>query len=183
MFCADDYDRMGSLIKTHPAIKERSDAVALWEGLLDRSIECLATDHAPHSHEEKFERSWHDSSPGADGVQTSMALMLDKVNHGQLTLERYVSFSCENPARIYGLYPRKGVIMVGADADLVIVDLDQEWIITNEGLSSKNHITPFHGWTVKGRPVITIVNGQVVMKDGIIVGSPSGKLVNPRKDW
>lgn len=183
LFNADDYDKMGALIKTYPAIKEKSDAEALWQGLRDGLIDCYATDHAPHSYEEKFERTWYNCSPGADGVETSMPLMLNKINQGELTIERYVSFACENPARIYGLYPRKGVIRIGADADLVLVDMDCEWTITNETLSSKNHITPFHGWKIKGKPVLTIVNGQVVMEAGKIVGKPAGKLVNPKKDW
>ena len=183
LFNADDYDDMGASIKTYPAIKEKSDASALWKGLSDGLIDCYATDHAPHSYEEKFERTWYDCSPGANGVETSMPLMMDKINKGELSIERYVSFACENPARIYGLYPRKGVIMVGSDADLVLIDMDYEWTITNESLSSKNHITPFHGWKIKGKPMLTIVNGQVVMEDGKIVGKPSGKLVNPKQEW
>jgi dihydroorotase-like cyclic amidohydrolase len=174
---------MGSRIKTHPAVKDREDAEALWQGLRDGTIDCLATDHAPHSYEEKFERSWHNASPGADGVETSMALMLNKVNAGELSLERYVAFACENPARIYGLFPRKGTIQIGSDADLVLLDMDLVWSITDEGLYSKNHITPFHGWTIKGRAVLTIVNGKVVMRDGEITGSPAGKLVNPKQTW
>jgi dihydroorotase len=183
LFCADDYERLGALIKTYPSIKERSDAGALWEGLRDGSIECLATDHAPHSWQEKFERTWDTCSPGANGVETSMQLMLDKVNKGELTIERYVAFACENPARIYGLYPRKGVINVGADADLILVDMDKTWQITNEGLHSKNQLTPFHGWRGRGISALTVVNGRVIVRDGAIVGKPGGKMVNPRQDW
>ena len=106
--------------------------------------------------------------------------MLDKVSKGELTIERLVAFACENPARIYGLYPRKGTIGVGADADLVLLDMDKKWTITNDALLSKNHITPFDGWEVQGVPALTIVNGQVVARDGEIVGNPAGKLVNPK---
>jgi len=183
LFCADDYDRMGGLIKTYPAIKEKEDAEALWKGLRDGSVDCMATDHAPHSYEEKFGVSWYDCTPGANGVETSMALMLDKVNKGELTIERYVEFACEKPARIYGLYPRKGAIRVGADADLVLVDMNLEWTIEKEKMQSKNKLTPFDGWRIKGKPVMTMVNGNIVMENGEIVGKPCGKLVNPKKGW
>jgi allantoinase len=184
LFNADDYARMGALIKTHPSIKEPWDAQALWEGLRDGAIECYATDHAPHSYAEKMERTWDTCSPGADGVETSMALMLDKVNRGELTLERYVAIACENPARIYGLYPRKGALAVGADADVVILDMDHKWTITNEGLHSKNHITPFHGWPVQGRADTVLVNGQVTVERGELAGKPgAGCLVNPKRAW
>jgi dihydroorotase-like cyclic amidohydrolase len=165
-------------------VKEKHDAEALWEGLRDGSIECYATDHAPHSYEEKMEREWFNAMPGAIGVETSIPLLLDKVNQGQLTLERLVAVACENPARIYKLFPRKGVIQVGADADLVLLDMDRRWTITNEGMHSKNHLTPFHGWEVQGMPVLTLVNGHIVARDREIVGNPGhGKLVNPKQDW
>lgn len=183
LFNANDYDEMGALIKTYPAIKEDYDAAALWQGLQNGYIDCLATDHAPHSYEEKFERTWHTCSPGANGVETSMPLMLDKVNKGELTIERYVEMACAAPARIYGLYPRKGALLVGADADLVILDMDRTWTITNEEMNSKNHITPFHGWEIQGKPAMTFVNGKVIMRDDRIVGKPCGKMVNPQQSW
>lgn len=183
LFCADDYEKMGCLIKTYPAIKEKEDAQALWQGLQDGSVDCMETDHAPHSYEEKYGTSWYECTPGANGVETSMPLMLDKINKGELTIERYVQFACEAPAKLYGLYPRKGVIRIGADADLVLVDMDKVWTIKKEEIQSKNHLTPFDGWTIQGKPVMTMVNGNIIMKDGVIVGQPCGKLVNPKKAW
>ncbi len=184
LFDAEDYAKMGALIKTHPSIKEPTDAQALWEGLRDGSIECYATDHAPHSYQEKMERTWDTCSPGADGVETSMALMLDKVNKGELTIERYVAMACENPARIYGLYPHKGALEAGVDADVVILNMDKKWTITNEGIHSKNHITPFHGWEVQGQADTVLVNGQVMVLEGVLAGEAGGgRLVNPKRAW
>lgn len=182
-FSADQYQDAGSIIKVLPPIKHRQDAEALWEGLLDGSIDCLATDHAPHTEEEKCAETWETVSPGVNGVQTSVPLMLDRIHHGKMSLEHYVKIACERPAQIAGLFPRKGIIQVGADADLVLLDMEQCWTIKNEELHSKNRLTPFHGWQVQGRPVLTIVNGQIVMQDGKIVGPPAGKLVHPWKRW
>jgi dihydroorotase (multifunctional complex type) len=183
-FSAEDYDRMGALIRVTPAVKEKYDMEALWQGLCDGSIESYATDHAPHSYEEKMRRTWDLALPGAIGVETSIPLLLNRVNKGDITLERVVAVACENPAKIYKLYPRKGTIMVGADADLVLLDMDKKWTITNEGVHSKNHLTPFNGWDLQGMPVMTIVNGNIIVKDHEIVGKPGfGKLVNPKKEW
>ena len=91
---------------------------------------------------------------------------------------------CEKPAEIFGLAPRKGLIEVGADADLVVLDMDREWTVTHEEMYSKTKYTPYNGFKLKGKPVMTIVMGEVIMDDGKIVGKPgAGKLVNPRKEW
>lgn len=184
LFSADDYAKYGGGIRVIPAIRYKEDAAALWEGLRSGAIEVLATDHAPHSHDEKFNRSWWDTLPGTIGVQTSMPLMLDKINKGELTIERYVEMACESPARIFGLYPRKGVIAIGADADLVLLDMEKKWTITHDEMYSKTKYTPYDGWHITGKPVMTIVNGNVVMQNGKIVGKPGlAKMVNPKKDW
>ncbi len=182
-FSADDYEKFGALIRVTPPVKEKHDAEALWEGLVDGSIECYATDHAPHSLEEK-QRNWWQALPGTIGVETSIPLLLDKVNKGEMTIERLVEVSSENPARIYSLFPRKGTISVGADADLVLIDMERTWTIKNDEVHSKNHFTPFDGWKVKGMPGMVWVNGHLVAKNRVIVGQPGhGFLVNPKRDW
>jgi dihydroorotase (multifunctional complex type) len=183
-FSADDYERMGGLIRVTPAVKEKYDSDALWQGLVDGSVDCYATDHAPHSREEKLERNWYDCLPGAIGVETSIPLLLDKVNKGEISIERVVEVACENPALINNIFPRKGVISVGADADLVLLDMDREWTIKSEEMHSKTGITAFDGWKVKGMPAMVWVNGHLVSKERQIVGKPGiGKLINPKKDW
>ena len=175
-----DYERLGTLIKIHPSVKYAEDRAALWEGLRDGSIDCLATDHAPHTREEKLRDIWQ-ASPGAIGVQTSLPLMLDAVARGLLSLERCVDAMAAAPARLYGLAPRKGAVAVGADADLVLVDLDARMTIRNEAMCSPNRLTPFDGWVVQGVPRLTILRGMVIARDGAVVGEPRGQLVAPTR--
>jgi dihydroorotase-like cyclic amidohydrolase len=165
-------------MKIHPAVKEPADRAALWEGLLDGSIDCVATDHAPHTAEEKLKGVW-EASPGAIGVQTSLSLLLTEVTAGRLSLERCVALLSANPARIHGLYPRKGAIVPGADADLVLVDLSRRTTIRNDTMLSPNHLTPFHGMEVQGVPYRTWLRGHLTAVDGRPVGSAYGKQVRP----
>ncbi len=183
-FNADDYEEFGGGIRVIPAIRYEKDREALWNGVANGDIEVVATDHAPHSNEEKFARNWWDTLPGTIGIQTSLPLLLDHVNKGEITLNRVVSCMAENPAKIFGLAPRKGFIEVGADADLVLVDMDKEWTVTHEEMYSKTKYTPYNGFKLKGKPVMTVVMGEIMMQDGHIVGKPGiAKMVNAKKDW
>ena len=183
-FNAEDYAKFGGGIRVVPPIRYEFDREALWNGLAKGDIEVLATDHAPHSNSEKFDRNWWDTLPGTIGVQTSLPLMLDHVNKGDISLTRVVKCMSESPAKIFGLYPRKGCIAVGADADITIVDLNKEWTITHEEMYSKTKFTPYNGFSIKGKPIITIVMGEIVMLDGEIVGTPGkGTMVNPKQSW
>jgi dihydroorotase (multifunctional complex type) len=179
LFLSDqDYDALGSVLKILPAVKSPEDRAALWEGLRDGSIDCVATDHAPHTREEKLRDIW-DAPGGIIGVQTSLPLMLTAVARGQISLARCVEAMCATPARCYGLYPRKGAIVPGADADLTLVDLAAEHELSNEAILTPNHLTPFDGWCVTGMPVLTILGGQIIAQDGKVVGSQHGRLVRP----
>ena len=149
-------------------------------GAARRIIDCLATDHAPHTREEKLRDIWQ-ASPGAIGVQTSLPLMLDAVARGLLSLERCVDAMAAAPARLYGLAPRKGAIVVGADADLVLVDLNARMTIRNEAMCSPNRLTPFDGRVVQGVPRLTILRGAVIAREGAVVGEPRGRLVTPAR--
>ncbi|MDR2156423.1 MAG: dihydroorotase family protein, partial [Clostridiales Family XIII bacterium] len=182
-FSAEDYAKYGGGIRVIPAIRYREDADALFQGLANGEIEALATDHAPHSHEEKFEKSWWDTLPGTIGVQTSLAILLDRVNKGEMDIRRVVACMAANPAQIFGIYPRKGCILPGADADMTLVDMDKEWTVRHEDMYSKTKYTPYDGFRLRGAPVATIVMGHVVMQDGEIVGKPgTGTLVNPKQN-
>jgi dihydroorotase-like cyclic amidohydrolase len=101
--------------------------------------------------------------------------MLTQVNEGRLSLSAYVKLASENPAKLFNLYPRKGTIKIGTDADFTIVDMAKEGVLSSEKLHSKTKVTPFDGWKVKGMPIYTIVRGNLVMKDGEIIGKPQGK--------
>lgn len=172
-------NRLGTLFRMNPPIRSREDADALWAGLLDGRVDSIATDHAPHTREEKVRPSIWDVQSGFPGVETCLPLLLTAVSQGRMSLTHLVRLACENPARIFGLFPQKGVIRVGSDADLVLVDLEREGKIEAAALHSKSKLSPYDGWKVKGLPVMTVVRGQVVMRDGEIVGPPRGRVVRP----
>jgi dihydroorotase len=155
---------------------------ALWKGIEEGTVDLVGTDHAPHTKEEK-DIGWKDmwKSPGGEPqIQDYLSLFLTAVNEGKLTLDKLVRITSYNPARIFGVYPRKGVIQPGSDADLVIVDMDREEQITNETTYTRVGWTPYHGRKVKGVPIYTIVRGKVVMENGKVVGKPGdGEFVPP----
>jgi len=173
-----DYARIGSAVKMVPPIRYISDQQALWAGMLDGTIDMIATDHAPHTESEKS-RPIMEAASGMVGVETSLPLMLTQVNSGRLSLSQYVRLASENPARVFGLYPRKGAIAIGSDADLVAVDLNRRWTIRSSELHSLSRVTPFDDWSVTGCAKYTIVRGNVVMAEGKLVGSPSGRMQVP----
>jgi dihydroorotase (multifunctional complex type) len=174
---------LGSMLKMNPPVRTKDHAEVLWEGLLDGTIETIGTDHSPHTAEEKMEDDrfsdiWK-AIPGWPGVETNVPLMLTQVNEGKLTLNQYVKVQSEGPARAWNLWPRKGNLNIGADADVTIVDMNKEHVIDKKKLHSKSKVSPFDGWRVKGMPVYTIIRGTVVAKDGEVVGKPIGQLQKP----
>jgi dihydroorotase len=171
----------GELMRMNPPIRQKAHQAPLWQAVADGTIDMIATDHAPHADAEKRgDRIW-DIACGFPGVETSLPLMLTAVAAGRLTLERYVALSSAAPARAFGLYGRKGVIAVGADADLVVVDLDEAGEIRSEALHSRGRLTPYEGMAVRGLPKLTMVRGEVVAEAGRVVGRPgSGRLVTPK---
>jgi len=171
--------KVGSILKMNPPVRSRENGEALWRGLLEGTVEVIATDHSPHAEEEKIKDNIWEAIPGFPGVETSVPLILTQVNEGKLSLNTYVKLASENPAKLFNIYPQKGTTQVGTDADFTIIDMEKEGIIDRKKLHSKPKITPFDGWKVKGLPVYTIVRGKVVMKDGEIVGKPQGKKIEP----
>ena len=170
----EDAERLGPYAQIPPPLRSKHDAESLMAALNSGLIDIVASDHAPHTDEEKqrgLQDIW-DSPPGLPGIETMLPLLMTQVNNGRLSLERLVRATSEAPARAFDLYPRKGVISVGSDADLVIVDPNLEAIIRGETLHSKVHWTPFEGWEVVGLPIMTIVRGEVVYEEGEICGTP-----------
>jgi dihydroorotase-like cyclic amidohydrolase len=169
MLGKSDLDRLGPYGKINPPVRgTRKDMEGLWTALSRGVIDCIATDHAPHLMAEK-EVGWEnifEAAPGAIGVQTMLPLMLTSVNEGRLSLCKMVELTSMNPAKIFNLYPRKGIIQLGSDADLVIVDMDRKGTIRAEDQHSKMPFTPYDGWEVQGIPEITILRGEVAARDG-----------------
>jgi dihydroorotase len=169
---ADDLARLGGVLRCNPPIRERGHDAALWAALRSGLIDMLATDHAPHKPEEKNRESIWDNLCGMLGLETALPLMLTEVNNGRLTLNRYVALTATNPARIWDLYPRKGALMPGSDADITLVDMSRSTVIDQGRLHSKSRISGWHGRRVTGLPVRTIVRGRTVMAGGKLVGQP-----------
>lgn len=170
----DDYARLGGIIRVNPPVREKRNQEPLWAALADGTVDMIATDHAPHSREEKTRNDIWTVDCGFPGVETQMPSMLTEVNAGRMTICDYVRWSAVNPAKVWGLYPRKGVIQAGAEADIAIVDLKREMTLDDATLQSHAKITPWHGRTVKGVPIHTIVRGRFVMKDRTLVPQTRG---------
>lgn len=175
VFSVDDYARLGTLVQMNPSLKTRQDNERIWQALLDGRIQVIATDHAPHTLEEK--RQQYPKSPsGLPAVENSLALMLNEVHRGRCTLEQVVGWMCDAPARVWDMVG-KGRIEVGYDADLVLVDLNKSATILNEQQETKARWSPWHGETLTGWPVRTWVLGREVFRDGQIDDSVRGSEV------
>jgi dihydroorotase len=173
------YRRLGSLVKINPPLREDCDQQALWNGLREGIIDTIGSDHAPHTYEEKIIGNIWEAAAGFIGVETLLPLMLDSALKGLIPMEKIPLLLSENPAKIFGIYPRKGCINVGADGDLIIVDPAQERVINSEKLHSKHKITPYDGMKIKGGIKYTILRGVKIAEDGEIVKHRAGRFVKP----
>ncbi|MEO9652637.1 MAG: dihydroorotase family protein [Roseobacter sp.] len=160
-----DYARLGSVIRVNPPVREAKDSAAIWEALQNGVVDMIATDHAPHTPEEKINDVIWNADCGFPGVETQMPLMLTEVAAGRMTLEHYVRISSANPARAFGMWPAKGRIAVGALADIAVLDLARKEVITAARLHSRGKITPFEGRQTVGAPIHTLVRGTFVQRD------------------
>lgn len=179
----DDLERLGAVAKCAPPLRTRDEVEALWRCLLDGAVSFVASDHSPASPEEK-ERGGGDiwqAWGGISGVQTTLPLLLTEGVHRRgLGLRPLVNLLAAHPARAFGLYPRKGSLRPGADADLALVDLDREWALSAADLRTRHPLSPFVGRRFKGRVMATLVRGTVVARDGEVTGPPGhGQLVRP----
>jgi dihydroorotase len=164
LFSIDDYARLGTLVQMNPSVKTREDSAELWRALAGGRLQVVATDHAPHTLEEK--RQPYPASPsGVPAVENSLALMLNEVNRGRCTLEQIVHWMCDAPARVWDIIG-KGRISVGYDADLVLVDLNMKQTVLNEQQITKSGWSPWHGEQLTGCPVRTWVMGREVYNRG-----------------
>jgi dihydroorotase len=174
LLSADDYGRCGGVIRVNPPVREARNQDPLWGALADGSIDMLATDHAPHTPDEKTRNDIWTVDCGFPGVETQMPLMLTEVSRGRMSICDYVRWSAANPATIWGLYPTKGAIVPGADADLAIVDLGRAWTIDDAKIQSRSKISPWHGRRVQGLPLHTLVRGRFVMRERTLVDEMRG---------
>lgn len=166
LFMSDnELQHLGAFAEMKPRLKTEHDRKALWQGINDGIIDIIATDHAPHLKEEKETANY---PFGVPGLETMLPLLLDALNSSKISLQTIMKLCCENPAKIFKI-KNKGFIKEGYDADLVIVDLDKRQAVRNEDLLTKCKWSPFEGKILKGWPVMTFVNGNLVYDNGEII--------------
>ena len=173
LYAPDCYNKLGTYAQMNPPLRDKSHYDRLWYAVRNNYNDTIGSDHAPHLKINK-DKEYPNSPSGMPGVQTLMPVMLNHVNEGKLTLNQLINFVCENPIKIFGI-KNKGFIKEGYDADFTIVDMNKIIEIKNEDIESKCKWSPFNGDKFKGTPVATVINGDIKMKDGEIIGDPSGK--------
>jgi allantoinase len=182
-FTEEDFERVGPALKCAPPIRDGATRDQLWVALLAGRVDLVSSDHSPcpAADKQKGEKDVWQAWGGVSGIQTTLAVLLTEGARARgLSLERIADLTAAAPARLFGLYPRKGAIAVGADADLVLVDLARTWTLGAEQLQTRSGISPYVGRVFRGAVVRTIVRGRTVFADGQVVGEPGwGKLVKP----
>jgi len=171
----DCYQRLGTYAQMNPPVRDERHWQAIWAALSAGIVDVLGSDHAPHTRDEK-DHPYPHSHSGMTGVQTLVPIMLDHVNAGRLPLERLVDLTSHGPQRLFGIR-NKGRIAVGYDGDLTLVDLKRRQTIEDSWIASRCGWTPYHGTTVTGWPVGTIVRGRRVMWEGEVLGAAGGEPV------
>ncbi len=173
LYAPDCYNKLGTYAQMNPPLRTKDHYDRLWTAIKNNIVDVLGSDHAPHTKKNK-KKEYPESPSGMPGVQTIFPVMLDHVNNGRLTLEQLIKLMCENPCRIFGI-KNKGFIKENFDADLTIVDMKKDQTIKDEMMASKCGWTPFNNYKVKGFPVATIVNGNIVMSEGKIISKAQGQ--------
>lgn len=179
----DAMSKYGSFAKIAPPLRTTLDNEQLWQGLADGSVDFVATDHAPYDIPTEKEALGMDiwtSFPGIPGVETMVPMIVSEgYNKGRLSLSRLVEVLSESPAKHYGLYPKKGALAIGSDADFTVIDINREWEIKQEEMVTMAKYSPLHGMKLRGKPVMTIVRGEVVYDDekGIVAKAGYGQYI------
>jgi dihydroorotase len=168
-----DYEEKGSLIKWNPAVKSQKDKAGLWKALLDDRIDVIATDHAPHTLEEK-DQVYTKAPSGGPLVQHALVVMMEAVNNGKITVEQMVQKMCHNPAKLFRI-EKRGFIREGYYADLVIVDPNVPQTVSSENILYKCGWSPFEGQSFTSSVTHTFVNGNLVYKEGVFYGDEKGR--------
>jgi dihydroorotase len=166
------YERLGTYAQINPPIRDARHRDALWHAVREGLIDVVGSDHAPHTRADK-EGIYPQTASGLTGVQTLVTVMLDHVNSGRLSLERFVDLTSAGPARVFGI-AGKGRIARGFDADFTMIDLGLKRRIENRWIASRCGWTPFDGMETVGWPVATVIRGRLVMREGEVRGPPAG---------
>jgi allantoinase len=182
-FTEEDFERVGPALKCAPPIRDAASRDRLWAALLAGRVDLVGSDHSPCPAVDK-QKGEHDvwqAWGGVAGIQATLPVLLTEGVHARgLSLERVADLAATAPARLFGLYPRKGAIVVSADADFTLIDPFRTWTFGPEQLHTKSGVSPYLGRTFRGAVVRTIVRGRTVFADGEVVGAPGwGRLIRP----
>ncbi len=176
-FDYESHEGLGTLIKVNPPIRDSKNRARLWRALSRGLIDVVATDHAPHAIHEKNTEFWK-AAAGLPSLQQLLPLMLTSALEGRIPLGKVVELCSENPAKIFGLYPAKGSLLPGADADIVVVDPRAEYVVTEESLVYKHRLSPYVGWRLKGRVDKVFLRGEIIVEEGgLVAEKPTGRPV------
>lgn len=170
---ASHYAELGTRLQMNPPVRDKRHGEALWAGLLDGTIACIATDHAPHTLDEKA-LGFGKAPSGMPGVELALPLMLHAVAEGRCSIRHVVRWMCEAPAWIYGMVG-KGRLVVGGDGDVTLVDRKAKRVVRADALHTRAAWSPFEGWTLTGWPRMTVLRGQPVFRDGAHVDGVYGE--------
>jgi dihydroorotase len=173
MYSPDCYEKLGTLVQMNPPIRGKDHQEALWDAISQGVVDIIGSDHAPHTLEEKG-KQYPESPSGMPGVQTLLPIMLNHVNNGKLSLDTLVNLVSIKPTKIFGIKNR-GAIKEENFADLTVIDMHKQFLISNSWIASRCKWTPFNNYKVKGFPVGTVINGNVVSWESEIVLKKSGK--------
>lgn len=184
VFTAEDFKKQGAILKIAPPLRQKEDREELWKGLKDGSIDFICTDHAAGRYpEEKSSPNIWKNYAGIPGIQLAASTIFHYGYHlGRLPLGEIQKLMSENVARRYGLYPQKGAIKIGSDADFTIVDLDKKWVLNPSELESKGKYSPFSGKEIRGKIYLTIVRGKVIYREeeGVIGEKGYGQFIKSK---
>jgi dihydroorotase-like cyclic amidohydrolase len=172
---------VGVLARMSPPLRDKEDVACLWEAVADGTFDTIGSDHVPLPRKQKENEGVWKGIPGVGSVGAMLPVLLTEgVNKGRITIERLVELTSENPSKIWGIYPQKGALVPGADADIAIVDLQREWVLSAKNLNSCSDYSIYEDKKVKGRVVKTFVRGNLVAEDGQLVArKPLGEYVYP----
>jgi len=178
----EDLERLGPYGLTYPPLRDLQNRDIIYNSFLNGDIDIINSDHAPYKKEE-IERGYNDiwkASPSISTIEVLLPVLLNEVSKGKMSLKRLIEGFIELPARLFKLYPKKGIIQEGSDADIIIVDMNNEKIINCNELHTKIRTTQFEGLKVKGYPITTIVRGKIVMVNNKIIAKPGwGRMIKP----
>ncbi|MFX1452523.1 MAG: dihydroorotase family protein, partial [Promethearchaeota archaeon] len=159
------YKEKGSLARVIPPIRSKEEQNKLWNHLIKGTIDTIGTDHCPMPIHEKSRNIFY-SNNGIPGLETALPLLLNQVNQNKISFEKVIQLMSINPAKIFGLYPKKGAILKGSQADLCIIDMEKTAKISIDELYTKGEFTLYEGFEVKGVPIMTLFKGEIMMENG-----------------